>query len=329
MSAQAGHADKMSAQAGHAGSVKRVIVGLLAAALMVPVGAWADEPSTYGWWFRLRSRQLANPLGAEPTHPGVGDDEVLVAKDLHPDEPLAIAGLTYTASAGPSATLELQVAPNSIVGTPLVAACPSTQAFLGEFPGRWEDRPPPDCDLSLASGELLGEGESMLFNLPSDFMVFTEFWNIVLIPDPQADPFEVVFERPGDASFVVNADSGLPPGAPGPRPPDPTPNPVEDVPVTVGVVPVLPSTPPPTVAPSPAPEPTRAPVAQPARPAASVPDDMSERVIAVLILAVLGAGVWAIATYDARRASAKAGGGIVRGIGRFAKPRVGAPPRLV
>lgn len=329
------------------GRVTRILaVVLLAGAFPIGVAApvAAEEPSTYGWWYRLNLKQARNPLGIEPTHPGVPDDGLFVARDLHPDEPLAISALNYLAPSGAGAVLELKVEPNTVAGIPEIAACPVTAAFFGDSSGFWEDRPLPDCRIAV-DGELVGSPTptSIVWRLTEDFEVFPEFWNFVLTPTENTteEPFQVAFQRPGPSSFSVLPSNDLEgePEEPLPLPPPPDDGAFDFVPPVTFFEPSEPFEPPvaealPEPGPTPAPQQvTRA--SAPLRP----PDDTAERFIAAAVLIAIALALASLQFVGPRaRLAAATGGapeteptpeGTIRGLGRFARPRAGPPRQLL
>ena len=306
------------------------------------MGANAEEPTQYGWWYR------GNTLLVQlPQPPGIPSDALYVAKDLHPEEPLAIAALLYLAESGPGATLELSVADGTIPPEARIRACPTTQSWSSGGGQMWESRPIGFCDEVEVLGEILGEGTSVVFRLGAEFEVFPEFWNIVISPTGNV-PFSVTFDRPDSGSFSVDPDPGeFEDGGSGGE------FDFEDF-ATDGSFSFPGATDLGDIGPAEdfgtMDEPAEAPVAAPAetrpvrpRAAREAPDDTKARIIALVVLAALGAGVWFLSRQQVRPVAAIGGRtidtvedepvpedqGPVGGIGRFSRPRAAGPRRLV
>jgi hypothetical protein len=178
----------------------------------------------------------------------------------------------------------------------------------------------------------------MLFSLPKSFEVFTEFWSVLLIPDPQAQPFQIAFEAPDAASFSVDAENLFPSDGPPPPPPSSGQDaPAFDAPLFAPPPPIgAPAGPTvltdlPEAEAEPAPDPDEN-VRTVAAPPAEV-DDTAARIAAFALLALMAAGLALVARPSLVPALARAPGGEAvvrqRGLGRFVRARDGRPRGLL
>lgn len=320
---------------------------LLASAGMLgwPPGAGAEAPQAKGWWYY--PQQAGSPI-AVPAPPTVPPEGLYVAQGPGAQN-VAMAALEYPVTGVGSATLKLTFAPGG-AGTAAITACPASNGFTPGPAQAWADAPAYNCTAASADGVLAADAATMAFTLTPDFVTAGgTAMQMVLIPAPGSDPFQVPIADPGSDSFA------------GPAPlSDPTSSvdvPSEtaaDVPFdeSFGSESILPSVSDglglggavgdaPTAAPAQAQRGGRPERAAP-RPVAAV-QPMGDRVAAVIALGVIGAGLWWLGGRPVPTprliGGASVEGEVVRpgvapavirhgGIGRFARPRSAAPNRL-
>jgi hypothetical protein len=252
--------------------------------------------------------------------------------------------------------LSLDVAQTGNVGTPAVTACATTSAWTPGGDQAASSAPSYSCGGGRESvGVVSASGATETWSLGPTFLApgSQATYDVALVPDPGAGtPFSVDYSQPTPSSVAITG----PPAqgsSPSPAPADTTPpdtgfaaQPAPAVTFPVNIPAAV--TPAPALATSPAP-PTSAVAAPGARPAggeAAAPAVASasggvqgRRVMAAAVLVALGVALYLISRRPARApkligafASANAAPPPVpvrvRGIGRFAKPRSGPPPRL-
>ena len=342
------------------------VAALVAAGVVVawPTGADAELPEAYGWWFRPEHKAVLLPEAGgvpitAPQSPTVPDEGLYVAND--PSGPLAISALRFSTLTGSGEFLLVaKVAPNNTASGATVLACPALGTWDANQNGKWEDRPQDDCRNRKVNGTVDAGGRTMSFVIPPSFLASpdaTEL-DIALVPSGPV-PFQVAFDPP--LSEDVGKWSGppkeqdlgpevAPEGSPAAEPSTAT-GATGDSGATAGssagttfdsstaLPPDVPT------ASEAAVEATNTPLggggggtesalAVPATPAAE--SDGAERTISVLLLLMIGAGLYWLSTRQGRRpalVAAAAGAppeaaGSVGGIGRFARPRAIAPQRL-
>ncbi|HVL80003.1 MAG TPA: hypothetical protein VM840_00245 [Actinomycetota bacterium] len=327
-------------------------------------GAAGESLVDHGWWYRAHQRALA-PVEPPPP-PTVPKEGLYVAKqptpppnilpsspvdeEAEPAEPAAVAALSYMGDTGPGAVLELKVASLSAPPAPHqrvreeapweILACPLTAPWAGGQAQMWDNRPVGLCELVALPGEFVPNRESptsVIWKLNEVFESFPQFWSILLVPDPGPVPFEISFEHPSTGSFVVDPGFGEDEeeGALGPLSDDAFASLMD--PFDSGFAdPFLGST-------DGLGELDAVDLATDTAPAApgdvgprgvrEAPDDLQARAIALLALAALTAGLWAL-TRDTPRPAVAAGSSSpapqdlspIGGIGRFARARA-EPPR--
>lgn len=297
-------------------------------ALALPAPAAAAELDRRGWWWRPQTGVID-----VPPPPGTPDGGLVVSRG--PDGATAVAAVRYALRAGETPLqLRLDVADDLGGAGATIVACPAGTSWRAADAGNWNNRPRPSCQRGQASGSAAADGTSWLF--PVAALARDGVLDVVLAPGEGSATFQLVFEAPTRASLTTRTS------APQPSPSStvrPTPTPSSEPPVVVdpgdpdpALPPVLPPvgvTSPAVAAPSAVPSAAPSPAATSAAPAnvaARDTDDGSadRAVAAVLAILVLAAG------YLAVRHPALADGDPdqPRGLGRFARPRTGAPPPL-
>lgn len=282
-----------------------------------------------------------------------------------PTEPAAVSALRFTVPEGAPATLTLRLAANQSAtnpdGTPVsIDACqPDLAAGAWQppasAPGAFAERPKYNCSAVSVASTVDTAARTVAWNLPGGFQVATGVLDVVLVPTGTV-PFQVAFEKP-DAGALTASEAPVPPPATEPVPVTETPAgdlgtelaveaPVSDLGVTASPDVALPT---PTSAPR-AGTPASRPIitAQPAsRPSVPI-DDRGDRIFAFSVLVALVVALWwvggqpvnaprLLGMLGSRRGSADSPGDAaspappaipVGGVGRFARPRPGRPPRL-
>lgn len=292
-----------------------------------------------GWW------TTTNPGGtpvAPPPPPDVGADDLLLQGG---DLPRALPETgVVDPSPAPTAVgaLRFQVPADQVVDRLVLAvasgaqaadvrAYPTTTAWAPAQGGPMADAPVPDRS-RYAQGELSADGASLVFADVGRLADDAGALSVVLVPGPLD---RVVVHRLGPTALVTSGGSFSDCFCPPPPPPT-TPGavPAQAVPplgrpVALGPPLAVPAAPAPAAAP--------APVAQPPAPATRaaarvVADDGRTRLVlaleALLVLVffgLLGQGPLGVL---ARLTGQPVEVRTVRGVGRFARERTGAPPRL-
>ncbi|HVL80094.1 MAG TPA: hypothetical protein VM840_00700 [Actinomycetota bacterium] len=314
------------------GATSAVVVSL-AVVLAPPAGA--DPPEAYGWWSRARP---ALPGGVTVPAPTVPEGGLYVAGE--PTAPAGVSALRLTLPTGAHVG-EVTLALASAQGEPAVQACVATVIWTPEQGGDLQFAPASNCSEGLAFAAV-SDGK---LRIPAGGLVREGMLNIVLEPVP-GSVFQASFDPPtGDTIEVVHGGSGpgeedgfegFDPGA------------LFALPVTSASAPFdLPlgaTLPPPALDRAPASGPSRA-VPGVVRPSVSPPLEGSRArlLAAALLLNLVFAYLWTLtqathspralgpmARYGSGASLAAAGAGSVelRGVGRFARPRLGPPPRL-
>jgi hypothetical protein len=316
-----------------------------------PVGAGADAPEASGYWTKLQVSGSPVTVPASPTVPAGG---LMVAND--PSGPTAISAVRFTVPDGSAGALVLHVAAGSTAAVANISACPTTRHW--DPPGgagAIKDAPTFDATRCVI-GQLAADSSTFTFQVSAAAAggAAPGSIDVALVPTAAAGPapFSVTFSAPGPDALTPTSAS---PAAGGTEPtsdasPSTSPSPGYAGGFTSvdpssssfrGSVVATPGTPaPPTVA-APAAA-SRPQVAQ--RPAgatsavAALPghrDARGQRALAVGLLVLMTVGWWwfgsrpvrppqLLGSLGGRVAPADPGGGaavVVRGIGRFARPR--------
>ena len=282
--------------------------------------------------------------GPGTPNPTVPDGGLWVAND--PTGAVAISAIRYRGDIG-TGELKLDFAPGSTtVGA--VIACPALSEFTPGPNGAWADRPAHDCERMALTGRLSSDATSMQFTIPQGFVPFGErVLDIVLLPDPsRGDVFSLYFQKPDENSLDVSQGQELPPPVDELPDPEPAslPAPIDDSsggfdsggfdsPTDVAS-PSTPSVPTEQADPSPL---VPKPIAGFLEP---FTESRTGRIIAVMVLLGLGAGLWLFGGQPIRQprllgALADDTPALVdvptdsgRGIGRFRRDRSSPPGRL-
>ena len=329
------------------------VIALLIAQTLVfagVAGAVTVGPDAQGWW--SEAQQAPQPLPVD----------TLTQKNLEvggdPTGPNAIAAVRFivpgTIDGEPvdpssvSATLTLDIAPNSTVGTPAVVACPVLGSWQPATAGAWSAHPNYNCS-PTATGTLSSDKAKMAFKLDPSFQVRSGIYDVALVPPASNQaPFSVQFLPAGGDSLVLESGSpaagaGGPVASPAETPVEaPTDNAAAAIggPSSFDVGSGLPLVSVPAVAPAapPAARPVTPSLLRPFRRAVST--KRSQQAIALVMLGAIVGSLWWFGGEQARapRLLGSLGEGVkvedpnlyVRtgGIGRFARPRTKPPARL-
>jgi hypothetical protein len=326
-------------------------VGLtIAQTLLVAAPASAQGPDQVGWW--SEAQQAPGPL---PVNAVTGNN-LMVGND--PTGPNAIAAVRFTvpasidgASVDPStvpATLTLHVTANSVVGNPVVAACPILANWEPATGGSWAARPNYSCS-PLVTATFSTAGDTATFQLTPAMQRSGGLYDLVLAPAPaKTDPFSVQFVPPGADALQLGAGSAPAGGtdvAPAESAPAPVPDSVAPSEVTVGAPavdasPALPLTPAPADIPGARSSPPAANRLLPSPLRRVVSTSRGQQVTALILLGVIAVGLWWFGGQQTRapRLLGSLGEGVAvdegalyvstGGIGRFSRPRTRPPTRL-
>lgn len=301
-----------------------------------PVAAEAALESA-GWWYE--PNQVPNNLAVPPAPPGVPSDGLFVAMD--PYDPAGIAAVRYNAFG--SGTLTLDLAPDGNTGIASIAACVALTRWDGTSAGRWEGKPIYDCSRKTV-GVLSKDGKKISWPVDPTMQRDEGVYDIVLVPLGPV-PFTASFAAPRDSSLVTDGS-----GAPEPVPATAEPfDPVASAPSGGDFIPFETTVPifdePRTAAPDAgvpvAPANPTSRITTPIVPAVAnplaLPDDRNERLAAMTGLGLLLLGAWWFGgrTVRAPRLLGSVAGrakalnlvapeveASVRGVGRFARPRL-------
>ena len=289
---------------------------------------------------------LPIPIPEDPgpgtPNPSVPEGGLWVAND--PTGPAAISAIRYRGDIG-EAELTLKFAPGGTIIGPVVA-CPALSGFEPGPAGAWRDRPAHDCKRMALSGRTLPDGSGLQFTIPQGFAPFGErVIDIIILPATNSgDPFSLYFEKPGEDSLVVTAGQELP--APVAELPEPDPLTLPETPTEfssdfddAGFVDA-----PVEIPEEEAAAPSGGEEAAGPKPIAEFLEPFTEsrtgRIISVLVLLAMGAGLWLFGGQPIRHPKllgAMAGDvpALIdppeetgRGIGRFRRQRISPPNRL-
>jgi hypothetical protein len=340
-------------------AVAAVVTVLIAQTLLLAGAADAQGPDQVGWWSEVQ--QAPTPL---PVNTATGNN-LMVGND--PTGPNAIAAVRFTvrtsvdgASVDPStvpATLTLHVVANSAVGNPAVVACPVLINWQPASGGSWSSRPNYTCSPSVTA-RFSASGDTATFNLTPALQRDAGLYDLALTPAPgNTDPWSVQFQSPGADALALGAGSSpATDAAPAASDAGTSTEPLSDtsaVPAPdLSAGPGLIANPALPIAPAPAATP-----ATTARPTTSTPGffrprlakvsaKRAQRALAFGVLLAIAAALWWFGGQPARSPrllgslgegrddDAGEGGAaspvylVSGGIGRFARPRTGPPPRL-
>ena len=306
--------------------MKRIVAMVLLCLpwLLIGVPAQAQGAQAQGWWSAVHRAALPAP----PTPPDVAADDLLLqggdparllpagAVDQTPS-PSAYAALRFATPAGSTVgSLTLTVASGAQAAD--VRAYPAKGGWVPAQGGAIEDAPAPDLT-RFSVGVLTGT--TLVFRDVGRLVADDGTLSIVLLPGA-AD--RLVVHPPLPTALMVTGLPAAPALSPVPRPVDP-PAP-QPAPVSAPVTPAFlrPVAPPVLLQPAPvaAPQPVDvAPAALRPRVLTLVADDRRTRWFVGLEAALALA-------YFGLLARTRAAASSIRGVGRFASDRAGAPPRL-
>lgn len=305
--------------------------------------AAADAPVRTGWWTAATVGGTAAPL------PTTADTDLHVASG--PQGTLALAAVDYHVLPVDTATLVLHITPNSLVGTPVLYACPTKdEGWKGGGDQPYDTAPVPQCTGRQVQG-VVGT-DTVTFLLDSRSQLLPGVLSLALVP-AAGSTFSLDLTAPGTASLTV-APAEEPAPAGGTTVPEAAPAAVGSPPAAAAPgapaaapLPALgPSAPLPAAAPSevtppllagtPATGGTSAVAAgqvplQPAAATRLTTTDEGRRLATALLVLLVGAGGYLLGK-DTRPPLRLLGGralragpvpedGPVRGLGRFARPR--------
>jgi hypothetical protein len=178
-------------------------------------GAASVGPDAQGWWSEAQQAPQSLPVdavsgpnlevGGDPTGPNAVAAVRFVVPGTIDDVPVDPASI--------SATLTLNVAPNTAVGTPAVVACPVLGTWQPVSAGTWSTRPAYNCDRS-AAGTLSVDKSAMVFKLDPSLQAHGGTYDLALTPTPANQaPFSVQFLPAGSGSMALGTGSAV--GTPG------------------------------------------------------------------------------------------------------------------
>ncbi len=137
-----------------------VAVLVVAALFLNARPAAAVAPTSAGWWWAAQTGAV--PLPSPPTVPAGG---LMVGGD--PTGANAVAALRFELEPGEgSPVMTLFVADNGDINgaTAVLAACPTASAWSSAYAGAWASRPTASCARAV-KGERAADGSSWTFNL--------------------------------------------------------------------------------------------------------------------------------------------------------------------
>jgi hypothetical protein len=351
---------------------------LTALSLALPANpASAVTADRYGYWTKAPA---GGGIGGVQLPIGAPADGLYIAQTTKadPSGPVAYSAVHVPVDKPADATFTIHAADaNSGFANTTIVACPATTPWQSAKSGGSTDEGP-KYDCAGVGGGVVGlasaDGLQMTFALPSSFAVAGGF-EIVLLPSGDT-PFSVAAKPPAESDFSMSsADSAPPADVTSPAPsadvaPSPVDSPASSPPASsfgsssapalssptpsadLTTPSPLPDTPAaasssatPAAAPSASgPAPSALAVPRPATPSPHRHRDRGQQLLALAVLAALGAGLAALATRPARgprllgslggsRAAAPsavpaASAPRVGGIGRFARARTAQPSRL-
>jgi hypothetical protein len=168
------------------------LVAIGAALVAVPTGADAASTVKSGWWYRASDPDSAIPQAAQPpvpvpdapvappAPPTVAEGHLLVEGTL--EGATAVAAITYSLSEGETSPV-LTIMPSESSGVPpeaVILACRAAVDWTAPEanPGRWQDKPLVDCGRSVNG--IIGEDGTITFALQP--LVSGTEADIVLVP---------------------------------------------------------------------------------------------------------------------------------------------------
>lgn len=179
--------------------------------LVLPVRADAATLAKAGWWWRVNDGSLPTPA---PSPPNVPEGGLMVAGA--PDGATAIAALHFAVSDNEtSPVLTLTVAPNGDQGgsTAILAACLTGSAWDTTSAGGWAFKPFPACDQGSVNGIRSDDGATWTFGLEP--LLSGGIVDVTLVPgvDPSrpqgadGSTFQLAFNPPTAASLTTTPGS--------------------------------------------------------------------------------------------------------------------------
>ena len=318
-----------------------------------PAVATATGPAAQGWWSEVQS---SPPLAVN----ALADDNLHVGND--PTGPNAIAAVRYAVPGSidgksvdvstVAGVLTLSPAAGSTLGTPALVACPWEPAMAGQ----WSKRPTFSCATS-AAGTPTADDTAVRFSLTPAVQARPGVYDLAIVPAPgNASPFAIAFQRAGAGSLALTGGRAIAPAAPATEPAASSTASTPEATTAAAAADPLPAAPLPSTLPAP-PEPVVSTSAAPAdsgdravrsvaragrRVAASGATTRhghrGQRAVALVTLALLGAGLWwfgGVPSRPARGIGPLAGKDVAPaasfraagGVGRFTRPRHHPPGR--
>jgi hypothetical protein len=326
----------------------------------------------HGWWYKARQQPVSGLLPVPVLAPTVPEGGLYVAND--PTGPLGVSAARFHAPGAGGGTLTLTIAPGSNPSAELILACPTQSEWGAAQGGDWEARPAADCDAAGVEGRLSEDGTQISWELHEAHKKGDAF-DVVLTPAPDTPtPFQISFEQPTAQALVPTPASDTEPGGGGGDPggglgPDPgfgddfgfgeaggfdpgqaflDDSFTFDTPLVFDIPGAPPITPEPTEEAAEGDEVVAVRPPGPdehALPDNPVPQTTTERIVALLVIGLIAAGLWRLSGMEAPAprligglASAQGGSvtprharrvePVVGGVGRFARPRTGLPRRF-
>jgi hypothetical protein len=316
----------------------------LAGAVAVAPTSSADAPVKQGWWSKWQQGPVPVVSLTLPPPPTGAPGGLTIARDATGET--AVAALYFQVALGADATLYLAAAEATGVQLPpesVVLVCTATEPWDGQLNGAYADAPTwsDQCE----PGTVVPGGAGITWTLSSTLQDDDGVYDLVVVPKGPA-PYLVNFAATGENTLV-----------PDEVPPTTTTTTEETTTTTTEAAPAVEVAPPldrpsavagissPTITLPPAgPATSLVAIGRPPRgrlPVSSIgiPDTRAERIMAVSLLFFIAFALWWLGGSPTRgpRLLGAAGGRtiataptmpLLRGVGRFARERLGRPPRL-
>lgn len=149
-------------------------VAAVTAGAMTASAAGAADKDAHAWWWRAQP----GLLGAAIPPPGVPEDGLAI--EATPDGPNAVSALRYVLDDGETQpALVLTVADQQ--GAVEIQACAATQSWDAAHGGPWDERPTYNCGTAV-DGEASEDGETWRWEL--DTLLRKRQLDVVLVPAP-------------------------------------------------------------------------------------------------------------------------------------------------
>lgn len=331
-------------------------VVFLLAAVVVAVGGpvSADAPTKQGWWSTWQQADpsagsglpVGPPVPVTVPPPPTSEGGLTVARS--PEQPEAVAAVYIEVPLGADGVLTLRNAGGHELALPpdaQVSVCTATTEWEEQFNGRSEDAPM--WSENCVIGALAEDKKGLVWEVPWLLQNDDGAYDLVIVPTAGQAPFTISFAKADEETFAVGEAPPPPPSTTTTTttlPPENEPEPevvtttTIEVPGGIGGFPPVTAPPPPPRRTTPT---SLVALDAPRQPTPfAFPDSRGERIMAVSLLFFMAVSLWWLGgspTRGPRLLGAVAGRhldaaaprrGPVRGLGRFARERLGRPPRL-